>query len=256
MDLVKLRSLTFRYRPDLPELFEGLHLGFEEGRSTGILGPNGVGKTTLLKLILGWLRPEEGTVSVRDRRVLDYTGRERGQLMSLVPQSEHIPFEYSLLEYVLLGRIPYMRTLELPRGEDLKIAEDAIRKVGLDPEDRRPITVLSGGERQLLLLARSLCQQPELLILDEPTSHLDLANKKRISRIVEDLCGGGLTVIMTTHEPDFAVSSADNLVLMGKGGIIASGKTGEVFTPELLSKTYDTGITTAVVEGKKTAFWW
>ncbi len=256
MGLVSIRNMDFSYSPGKPRLFDRLSLDFNESEITVVLGPNGVGKTSLLKLVLGWLRPETGEVIVNGKAVNRYSGRERGQLMSLVPQSEYIPFEYSILEYTLLGRIPYMKTLELPSQDTIALVQEAIGRVGLDPEDPRPITILSGGERQLLLLARSLSQQPVLLLLDEPTAHLDLANKKRITHILEQLRGEGLTIIMTTHEPDVASSVADNVVLLGREGIIAHGKTNAVLTGELLSATYNTDITTETLGKRKMVFWW
>lgn len=255
MELVKFQNVRFSYAPEYPCVLRDINLHFNAGRTGVILGPNGTGKTTLLKLILGWLRPQSGAVTIREQAVDEYTGRERGRLMSLVPQSEHIPFEYSLLEYVLLARIPYMKTLELPSGKHVKIAKRSLERVGLDPADPRPITILSGGERQLLLLARSLCQEPELLILDEPTSHLDLANKKKLAGILSQLRTGGLSVIMTTHEPDFAAAAGEDLVLMNNEGIVASGSMESTCTGELLSKTYGTEITTQTVAGKTTIFW-
>jgi iron complex transport system ATP-binding protein len=256
MAQVSFQNVTFRYSPEHPLLLRDIGLGFPAGKVSVILGPNGAGKTTLLKLILGWLRPQAGIVAINDKAVNDYTGRERGRLMSLVPQSEYIPFEYSLLEYVLLGRIPYMKPLELPGKTHLEIAARALERAGLNPNDRRPITILSGGELQLMLLARSLCQEPELLILDEPTSHLDLANKKRLAGILTNLRSEGLTVIMTTHEPDFAAAAGEHLVLMNWNGIVASGTMDTTCTAEMLSRTYDTDVTVKSIEGKKTVFWW
>jgi iron complex transport system ATP-binding protein len=256
MARVNFDNVSFRYSSEHPLILEKISLEFADGRITVILGPNGSGKTTLLKLILGWLRPQAGSVAVNGRPVQACTGRERGRMMSLVPQSEYIPFEYSLLEYVLLGRIPHMKTLEVPGRRHIEIAEQSLARVGLDPGDTRPITILSGGELQLMLLARSLCQEPELLILDEPTSHLDLANKKRLAGILANLQKEGLTVIMTTHEPDFAAAAGKDLVLMNRNGIVASGTMDTTCTAEMLSRTYDTGVTVKSVEGKKAVFWW
>lgn len=256
MGRVSFQNVTFRYSPEHPLILRDIDLDFPAGKVSVILGPNGAGKTTLLKLILGWLRPQAGNVAINGKTVNNYTGRERGRLMSLVPQSEYIPFEYSLLEYVLLGRIPYMKPLELPGEKHLETAARALERAGLNPNDRRPITILSGGERQLLLLARSLCQEPELLILDEPTSHLDLANKKRLAGILSQLRRDGLTIIMTTHEPDFAAAAGEHLVLMNRSGIVANGTMDTTCTAEMLSRTYGTGVTVKTVEGKKTVFWW
>jgi iron complex transport system ATP-binding protein len=252
---IDIEHLGFRYIPGLPLLLEDVNLTFDKGTATVILGPNGAGKTTLLYLILGWLRPETGTVKISGNAVSSLSQSERGRLMSLVPQSEHIPFEYSMLEYVLLGRIPYLKPLELPKPQDFDIARQALLQVGLDPEDGRAITILSGGEKQLLFLARSLCQEPEILVLDEPSSHLDLHNKQRLLDILKSLHGKGMTIILTTHEPDFAVAAGDRATLMSNHRIVAAGSIKEIFTDKLLSEVYDSEIRTVDVDGRRITLW-
>jgi len=254
--MIRFDKVSFRYTAETPRVLKDISINVAKGTITVILGPNGVGKTTLLQLILGWHRPETGAIWIKNKKLDAFTNRERGRLMSLVPQSEYIPFEYSLTEYVLLGRLPYLNPLEIPSQPHIELAEESIRQVGLDPNDHRPITILSGGERQLLLLARALCQQPEILILDEPTSHLDLSNKKNISDILLKLRDRGLTVVLTTHEPDFALAVGERLVLLNDGVLVAHGNMEDTFTEELLSKTYSAKITTKTIDGRKAAFWW
>lgn len=252
---IQIDHLSFRYIPGQPFLLEDVNLTFEKGTVTVILGPNGAGKTTLLYLILGWLKPETGTVKIGGKAVSSLHQPERGRLMSLVPQSEHIPFEYSMLEYVLLGRIPYLKPLELPKPQDLDIARRSLRQVGLDPEDDRAITILSGGEKQLLFLARSLCQEPEILVMDEPSSHLDLHNKKRLLDILKRLHKNGMTIILTTHEPDFAVAAGDRAVLMSNHRIVAAGPVKDIFTDKLLTDVYDSEIRTVDVDDRRITLW-
>jgi iron complex transport system ATP-binding protein len=177
-------------------------------------------------------------------------------MMSLVPQKEHLPFDYSLLEYVLLGRTPYLKPLEQPKNTDITVASDSLLQVGLDPYDTRPIPALSGGERQLLLVARSLAQQPEILLLDEPTAHLDLRNKRVVVELIRRLVNEyGLTAIVTTHEPEVALALGRYGVLMREGRVLCYGEMEEVFTSELLSKTYEADITVTQAEGKKVVQW-
>jgi iron complex transport system ATP-binding protein len=160
-----------------------------------------------------------------------------------------------MLEYVLLGRIPYLKPLELPKPQDLDIARRSLLQVGLDPEDDRVITILSGGEKQLLFLARSLCQEPEILVMDEPSSHLDLHNKKRLLDILKRLHKNGMTIILTTHEPDFAVAAGDRAALMSNHRIVAAGSIKEIFTDKLLTEVYDSEIRTVDVDERRITLW-
>jgi iron complex transport system ATP-binding protein len=233
----------------------GLSLDVPEGQVTAILGPNGAGKTTLLNACLGWLRPREGTVAFREKPLRSYTRRELGQRMSLVPQSEHIPFEYSLLEYVLLGRAPYLAPLEAPGAEDVAIAMSMIGRVGLGERATASVLATSAGEKQLVMLARSLAQQPELLLMDEPSAHLDLRNKRRLISLLHAEVQRGSSVLLTAHEPEFAAALASHVVLMRAGQVLRAGPVAEVMTGELLSATYDTSITVSMVDGRPAFFW-
>jgi len=191
--LLEFERVTFGYQPLGAPALRALSLGIEPGTITAILGPNGAGKTTLLHLALGWLLPQSGQVRLDGRALGSYSRRDLGQWMALVPQSERIPFEYSILEYVLLGRTPYLAPLDMPGAKDCRIGEQVIEQVGLGPLRGRAITTLSGGERQLAVVARALAQQPRLLLLDEPTSHLDLANRVRILKLLRELSARGVT---------------------------------------------------------------
>ena len=253
--LITLCELSFGYRRNAKPVLNDLSLGFDEGKVSAILGPNGVGKTTLLYIMLGWLSPTGGSVLLNRRPLSSYTQRERGKWMSLVPQREHIPFEYSMLEYVLLGRAPYLKPLESPDEEDIRIGADALVSVGLDPSDRRPITRFSGGERQLLKIARALTQQPRIILLDEPASHLDLRNKKMLVDIMRKQADEGVTLLFTTHDPEMASACAGNVVLMRKGTVFKSGSAHEMLEQGLLSETYDFDITVSEIQGKRVALW-
>ena len=250
--LVVLRELYFRYRTLKRPVLEKLSLGLQEGKITAVLGSNGVGKTTLLHIILGWLSPSSGSVDIDGKPLCSYSQRDLGRWMSLVPQREHIPFEYSMLEYVLLGRAPHLKPLESPGEKDRGIGVEAMHSVGLSPTDRRPITRFSGGELQLLKIARALAQQPRIILLDEPTSHLDPSNKKMLVDIIKKQ---NATVLFTTHDPDVASACADNIVLMRDGRILNAGPAGEMLQQPLLSETYDTHISVEEIHGKRVTLW-
>lgn len=253
--MLSLRKVTYRYDGNRQNALHEMNLDIREGSVTAILGPNGAGKSTLLHVMLGWLSPLDGSIWLKGRHLKEYSRREAGQIMSLVPQIENMPFDYSILEYVLLGRTPYLNPLESPRKGDLDIAMHAIDLAGLGGMAGRPVTSLSGGERQLVLLARALTQQPEMILLDEPTSHLDLANKARLMAILRELNRGGSTILLTTHEPEAAAAVSTDVILMRAGQVVTSGSLQDIFTAENLTDTYGVPVRIIEVEGQRIALW-
>ncbi len=253
--LLHFEQIRFAYPQTTRAVLDDFHLEIAPGTVTAILGPNGAGKTTLLHLALGWLRPQAGLVRLEQRPLGNYSRRALGQALGLVPQSEHVSFEYSLLEFVLLGRAPYLPSLAMPQPADYEIALDALRQVGMEALCQRSILSLSGGERQLVLIARALAQQPRLLLLDEPTSHLDLGNKGRLVHLLRELQGRGVTILFTTHEPEVAAALATHLVLMQKGQVLKTGPLAEVFTADDLTRLYQLPVSVVDLDGRKVALW-
>lgn len=254
MGILELSGIRYAY-PGSGEALSGLSLDVPASGVTAILGPNGAGKTTLLNICLGWQRPASGRVTFAGKQLAGYSRRELGQRISLVPQSEHIPFEYSVLEYVLLGRAPYLGTLETPGEADLDIAVEMISRVGLSNRVEDSVLATSAGEKQLIMFARSLAQQPVLLLLDEPSAHLDLRNKRRLIGLLNREVESGTSVLLTAHEPEFAAAVASNIVLMSDGRVVDSGPVERVMTGDLLSRTYDTEITVHRVDGRLSFHW-
>lgn len=253
--LLQFEQIRFAYPQAARCVLDDFHLGIALGAVTAILGPNGAGKTTLLHLALGWLRPQTGQIRLEQQPLDSYNRRRLGQSIGLVPQSEHVSFEYSLLEFVLLGRAPYLPPLAMPAERDYEIALEALRQVGMEDLCQRSILSLSGGERQLVLIARALAQQPRLLLLDEPTSHLDLGNKGRLVRLLRDLQSQGVTILFTTHEPEVAAALATDLVLMQKGQVLQAGPFSEVFTSANLTQLYQLPVSVVELGGHKVALW-
>jgi len=247
---IRIRDLSFRYAPEALHALQGVSLDIPAGAITALLGPNGSGKTTLLHLILGLLTPTAGDIEIAGRQRNGYARRDMSRLMGLVPQLEPIVFDLTLLEYVLLGRAPYLNLLDLPSSRDREIALHMLEAVGLSELRDRPVTTLSGGERQLATVARALTQEPRILLLDEPTSHLDLANKQRALQMLCQLRHDGKTVIFTTHDPNVAGATADQIVLMRQGRILAAGATASVLKADLLSATYGIPVEVTCVQDK------
>lgn len=253
--LVTYQDVCFGYDRKKPPVLDRLALELQEGKITAILGPNGAGKTTLLNLTLGWLKPWSGTINLSGKPLNHYSRRAMGQQIALIPQAEHVPFEYSVMEYVLLGRAPYLPALGSPTGQDERIAFEALEMVGIIELIDHSMLGISGGERQLVLAARALAQQPRLLLLDEPTSHLDLSNKFRLVKILQTLRERGTTILMTTHEPDLALLVSDDAILMEKGKVFTSGTTKEVANGENLTRVYHVPVKIIEVDGRSQIVW-
>ncbi|HQE92036.1 MAG TPA: ABC transporter ATP-binding protein [Anaerolineae bacterium] len=239
---VSLHGLAFRYTPTAPDVVQDITLDLPAGAVTAILGPNGSGKTTLLHLILGLLTPQCGQILLAGALHADYAHREVSHMLGLVPQEEPAAFNLNVLETVLLGRAPYLTLLQRPGERDYETAFRALETVGIAALWDRPVPALSGGERQLVILARALTQEPDILLLDEPTSHLDVGNARRILRLMRDLRAQGQTVIFTTHDPNAAAATADYVVLMRQGRVLHAGHAAEAMTAAHLSATYDVPI--------------
>ena len=247
--LLSVRDLSFSYRPGQALALNSVSLDFAAGTTTALLGPNGSGKTTLLNIILGWLVPGRGRVEVQGKPLSGHSRRELSRLIGLVPQDEHVTFELSVLEYVLLGRAPYLDFLETPGQEDRRLAAAAVGAAGLGALSNRSVAALSGGERQLVILARALAQDPTLLLLDEPMSHLDIGNTRRILKVLSGMERSGKTILFTTHDPNLA-AAADTVVLIKEGRLLAAGPAAETLTERNLSTTYGVDVKVVTLDGQ------
>lgn len=253
--LLQFESVSFRYETRAYPVLSDVSFSLPAHQVTVLFGPNGCGKTTLLYLTLGWLKAEKGVIWIDGRPLSSLSRRERGRMMALVPQSEYIPFEYSVLEYVLLGRAPHLPSLGEPSQGDLEIALSALGRVGIEHLANQSMRALSGGERQLVLIARALTQQPRLLLLDEPTAHLDLQNTYRLVEVVRELKQQGITVFMTSHDPQVVLALADRVVVLRQGKVFRHGLLDDVFTSEVLREVYAIPFQVITVDGKKTLHW-
>ncbi|MCJ7550213.1 MAG: ABC transporter ATP-binding protein [Anaerolineae bacterium] len=248
---ISLSNVAFSYAGTTHTLFEGLSLDIPPGTTTAILGPNGSGKTTLLHLILGFVAPSDGVVLLARRPRQHYSRRDLGKLIGLVSQNETVPFNFTVLDYVLLGRAPHLQLLQTPRDADVIVAREVLAETGLAHLQDRSIQSLSGGERQLVMVARALAQRPRILLLDEPTSHLDLGNKGLVLDIIKRQTAQGVTTVFTTHEPALAADGAAFVVLMRNGTVLAAGPTHEVLTAPNLTQTYGVPVDVVEIAGRR-----
>jgi len=247
--MIALMDLGYSYGSGQPFVLQEISLQIAAGTVTALLGPNGSGKTTLLNIVLGWLVPSRGRVEILGNAKDTRSRKELSRLIGLVPQDEQMTFELSVAEYVLLGRAPYLALLEKPAEDDRRLALRALDSLGLSDVRERPITTLSGGERQLAVIARALVQEPQVLLLDEPMSHLDIANTQRILRVLMELRGKGKTIVFTTHDPNIA-EVADMVVLLKKGRLQAAGAAASTLTSENLGATYGVRVEVVTINGR------
>lgn len=246
--LLEMEHISYRYRPHSEPVLYDLSMSIEKGTVNTILGPNGAGKSTLLDICLGWKEPEKGRILLNRQEMSSYNRRQMGRWMSLVPQDEQVRFDYTVLEYLLLGRAPYLSQLEMPGPEDVRIAYEALEEVGLEHLQERPASKLSGGEHQLLMIARALVQEPHILVLDEPTSRLDPGNRQRVVSLLKSLLCQDVTILFTTHDPTLAADISTHALLLKQGRVTYAGPEEEVLTGKNLSELY--GINMEVLRRK------
>jgi iron complex transport system ATP-binding protein len=217
-----------------------------------ILGPNASGKSTLLRLLAGLAKPLSGRIEIDGTEIGKLDLRTRAQRIALVQQESELLFPLRVWEYVLQGRYPHGRRLRFESDEDCLLAGNALAQVGADALRDRWMDRLSGGEKQRVILARALAQQPSLLLLDEPTQHLDIGGKVELLRRLRNLADGNrYTVLVVTHELDLAAEFSDRVVLLHKGKCLRVGTPAEVYDPALLSEVFDAPIEVEMRAGGK-----
>jgi iron complex transport system ATP-binding protein len=229
-------KLTIGYRDRV--VGRQLDVELVSGEVLALLGPNGSGKTTLLKTLLGLIAPLGGEVRLGERVLGGYSARERARAIAYVPQSHAPTFAFPVESMVLMGRTAHGNLFRRPTAADRAAAAEALERLGIAHLAERPYTMISGGERQLVLLARALAQDPNFIVLDEPTASLDFGNQGKLMDEIERLAESGHGVLFTTHDPNHALRAADRAYLMRDGTRIAVGATGEVLTRENLEAIY------------------
>ena len=220
-------------------ILKNINLELKLGDSLCILGPNGVGKTTLFKTILGLLDKIGGSIDIDGRDMGSISRKELAKLIAYVPQAHVPPFPFKVLDVVSMGRTPHMSNFGGQNKEDAKISEEAIDLVGISYLKDEIYTEISGGERQMVLIARALAQQSQFLVMDEPTSNLDFGNQVKIMKIVKGLSENGKGIIMTSHFPDHTFIASNKVLAIGRDGYYKIGTPDEVVTSETLGDLYD-----------------
>jgi ABC-type cobalamin/Fe3+-siderophores transport system ATPase subunit len=239
--VVKTKNLDWDYNGT--KVLENISIDIRFGTFTGILGPNGAGKTTLLKQILNLLPVEKDSILIRGIDIKTYSRKELARIEAYVPQSVKFDFSFTVEQVVLMGRTPFLGRFERESSKDMGIAEWAMKETGVLELRNKLITQLSGGELQRVIIARALTQEPILLALDEPTSHLDIHHQINILSILRTLAKReGLTIVAVLHDINHALEYCDNLFLMDKGKIVNSGSPENVITPKLMKDIYNLNV--------------
>lgn len=224
------------------DIFRGVSFSLKPGEIFCIIGPNGTGKSTLMKCMIDILEYQHGVARIDGTDIREMDRKIIAKRVAYVPQGYQVAFPYSLLEYVLMGRAPYISAFSSPDENDVKIAIEAIQEAGIMHLLDKSVNEISGGEHQMALIARALAQQPELLLLDEPTSHLDFGNQMQVLSLVERLKEKGITIVMTSHFPDHAFMVSDLVGIMKDGAFTMIGPADEVITNATLKETYHVDI--------------
>jgi len=220
-------DVSYRYKGERDDALLDFSLNVKPGRAMALLGPNGSGKSTALGLGAGWLQPGSGRIA-------------RGGPVAFLPQSERLAFSFSCLEYVSFGRAPHLPYLAVPSGADEDKARAALAEVGMGAKAERRITALSGGELQLVRIARALAQEAEYVLLDEPSDMLDPAHVATIGRAIRRLADSGAGVLFSTHDLAFALACADDAAMMRSGRLVSVGPTAETLACDALGDLYGT----------------
>lgn len=237
LSILKIKNATFSY-DDVENTFEDINLSVNEGDVVCILGPNGCGKTTLVKCLNKLHKLKSGDILINGRNIRDIKQKEIAQNIGYIPQGHVSTFAFKVLDVVLMGRAPHLNFLDSPDDEDYHKAEEALKKFGIYDLKDKPYTSLSGGEQQLVFFARVIAQEPRILLLDEPTSHLDFGNQLKTLDVILKLAKDGLSIIMTSHFPDHAFISSNKVAIMKDQRFLGVGSPEDIITKENMEKIY------------------
>lgn len=220
------------------DICRGISCELDRGQVLSVLGPNGCGKTTFFRLLLGFLAPSGGEIRIDGVSALEMSKRELAKLIAYIPQHHTPIFSYTVLEIIIMGRASHFSAFDKPRETDRAKAFAAMEMLKILPLANQKYTALSGGQRQMVLIARALCQEAKILVMDEPGASLDYANNQLVMDVVAELARRGYGIIMSTHSPEQPFSAADRVLLLKEGKTAAFGPPEEAITGETLEQVY------------------
>ena len=247
MALIEAKSVTLAYT-DKPVLTD-ISMEVREGEVVTLLGPNGSGKSTLLKSLLGLIRPKNGTILLCGRDIASIPQKELARQVAYVPQTHKSAFPFNVFDVILMGRMPHKTFFFRYSREDTDIAQDVMERLSITHLSARPYTEISGGGRQLTLIARALAQEARIFIMDEPASGLDYGNQLRLLEHITTLSHEGYTFVKSTHSPEHALWIAHRAIMIRDGAIIADGCCSDVVTNEALFRLYNARVNVVRLNG-------
>ncbi len=246
---IKVENLSFGYGDHA--VLHNVSFEAEKGSFLSVLGPNGVGKSTLFRCMLGLLKPSSGRVMVNGTDVFQLSAKELAGQIAYIPQTHNPLFNFSVFDMVLMGTTAQTSAFSAPGKAQKLLAENALEFLGISHLKDRFYGSISGGERQLALIARAIAQQAKILVMDEPSSDLDFANRVHVMETVRKLVSEGYSVIQSTHDPDQAYLYSDKILALRDGKVLAFGSPQEVINAELMSELYGLAVQVHSMENDK-----
>jgi len=249
--ILEADAVCFCYSGSPRLVLDNVTLQIDQGEILSILGPNGSGKSTLLNCMAGLLKPTLGVIRLRGRDLAKLDHRSIAKTISYVPQGHTPTFDYTVMHFVMMGRAPDISMFQKPRERDEAITLEALRALSIEHLAERSYVDISGGERQQVMIARAIAQQPQLILFDEPTAHLDYGNQHRILKLIRTLTDRGYGIIITTHNPDHALLLGGTAAIIDSNGRLSAGPSAEMITEERLKDVYNTELSILYVEELK-----
>lgn len=245
--ILEVENLRFHY-PNRKTIFHDVSFSLNEGEIMTILGTNGAGKSTLLNCIANLYKPAAGRIWLNGQDMASMKLTDIAKIIGYVPQNHYPAYAYSVIDFVVMGRTPYIGPLSNPAKEDYRIAEEALEALGISHLAGSIYTEISGGERQLVTIAKAIAQQPRIILLDEPTAHLDFGNQLRMISLIQQLAQAGFSVIFTTHMPDHVLQLGGKTGILNSMGKLIFGDSAAVLSDQVLSELYQIDLKICYIE--------
>ena len=246
--ILEVEDLSYRYRNGNRTIFHDVSFSLDKGEVLAILGANGAGKSTLLNCIANLFRPTSGQIRLNGEPMAHMSMRDVAKIIGYVPQIHTPAYAYTVREFVVMGRTPYIGSFSSPSAEDYRIADESLERMGISHLRDKVYTEISGGERQQVTIARVITQQPQIILLDEPTAHLDYGNQYRVVQMVKALADEGYSLLMTTHYPDHAIILNGKVAVLNREGVLGIGLSADTVNEDTLSRLYGLHVKTVYNE--------
>ena len=240
--IYEVKNLIFKYGAGSRRILDEVSLSLDKGQILTILGPNGAGKTTLLNCMAGLLTPESGKILINGEDMNQLNKRDIARIVGYVPQNHTPSFNYKVIDFVMMGSAPRIGMFGRPGKDEVELSLKVLDDLGISNLADRSYMEISGGERQQAMIARAIVQQPEVIMFDEPTAHLDYGNQHKVLKMVRNMADKGYSIIITTHNPDHALLLGDKVAIVERNGKMISGDCTEIITEEKLRQVYDVNL--------------